>query len=173
MTVHRIRAAQFHLLNRWYAIALSVLIALMVVGCATGPRVVNHSFGFDARVDSPNFEVLAYRYGDGKGVARSSDNSIKNFGQSPQVTAISGPMRLGNDLYVQWRHKTTGQTFEETVDLLPLLPRDMTNKRIYFVVTAAQLYVYLKDLKRHADPKDPIVGPFKLQYFTTRQIYPR
>lgn len=167
----RVRAAQIDLFVRWCAIALSVVIALMVIGCATGPKIVNHAFGFDARVDSPNFEILAYRYGDEKRVARSSDNSIKSFGRSPQVTGINGPMPLGDRLYVKWREKATGETYENTVDLRPLLPRDMTRQRIHFVVDGPQLFVYLIDPVPR--PKDwQVVGPRKFHNEKIRKIYP-
>ena len=145
----------------------------MLSACATGPKLVNHAFGFDAGVDSPGHEVLAYRYGDGKGVARSSDTAIRQFGRSKQWDGINGPMPLGDTLYVKWRVNATGQTYEETVDLRPLLPRDMTLKRIHFVVAGPQLHVYLKDMTRYALPTDPPVGPFKPQVFKTQQIYPR
>lgn len=167
------RVAQLGLWTRWCAIALAMLIALMVVGCATGPKVVNHAFGFNTPQDSPQYEVLAYKYGEGKVVSTSSDTAIRDFGGSRQGTNVNGPMPLGDRLYVKWRDKGTGQTYEDLVDLRPLLPRDMTNQRIYFVVDGPQLHVYLMNLKRRADPAAPIVGPFKLQYFSTRQIYPR
>ena len=82
-------------------------------------------------------------------------------------------MPLGSSLYVKWREKSSGQAYEDTVDLRPLLPNDMTGQRIHFVVDGPRLYVYLKDMNRYANPMDPIVGPFKLQVFVTRQIYPR
>jgi len=158
-------------LLRTLALGLLLLMVMFLSACAAGPRLVNHAFGFDARIDSPTYEVLAYRYGDGKGVARSSDNAIRNFGQSPQVTSIGGPMPLGDTLYVKWRDKTTGDTYEDTVDLRSLLPRDMTNQRIHFVVNGPQLYVYLIDPVPR--PKDwPVAGPRKYQNEKVRQVYP-
>jgi hypothetical protein len=148
-------------------------LAAVLTACATGPKLVNHAFGFNVEQDSPGHEVLAYRYGTGLMHTTSSDTSIRQFGKSRQGTNVNGPMPLGDSLYVRWRDLNTNKTYEDTVDLRPLLPRDMTLQRIHFVVDGPQLYVYLKDMTRHADPKDPIVGPFKLQVFVTRQIYPR
>ncbi len=80
-------------------------------------------------------------------------------------------MPLGDSLYVKWRNKATEQVFEKTVDLKPLLPRDMTNQRIHFVVAEGELFVYLIDPVPR--PKDwPIVGPSKFQYEKVRQIHP-
>jgi len=80
-------------------------------------------------------------------------------------------MPLGDALYVKWRDKTTGHKYEDTVDLRPLLPRDMTHQRIHFVVDGPQLYVYLIDPVPR--PKDwPVVGPKKYQNEKVRQLYP-
>lgn len=173
MRLHLFRTSLRDLFSRWWPVALLLLVTAALGGCAAGPKVVNHAFGFNAPRDSPQYEVLAYRYGDRKAVSTSSDTSIRQFGKAHQGTGINGPMPLGDSLYVKWRDKATGQTYEDTVDLRPLLPRDMTNQRIHFVVDGPQLYVYLKDMTRYADPKDPVVGPFKPQVFVTRQIYPR
>lgn len=144
----------------------------MLSACAGGTELVDHAFSFNVDQDSQNYEVLAYRYGNGLMNATSSDSSIKQFGKSRQGTNVNGPMPLGDSLYVKWRNKTTDQVFEKTVELKPLLPKDMTRQRIHFVVAEGELYVYLKDLNRYANPSDPIVGPFKVQLFVTHQIYP-
>ena len=81
-------------------------------------------------------------------------------------------MPLGDALYVKWRNKTTDQVFEKSFSLKPLLPKDMTRKEIYFVVSEGEVFVYLKDFTRSAKPSDPVVGPLKVQLFVTRQIHP-
>ncbi|MDO9437981.1 hypothetical protein [Hydrogenophaga sp.] len=171
MIVHRMRAGVIDLSTRWCAIALLMLFALMISGCATGPKVVSHAFGFNTPQDSPQYEVLAYKYGDGKVVTTSSDSAIRQFGVSKQGTNVSGPMPLGDALTVKWRDKTSDKTYEDKVDLRPLLPRDMTKQRIHFVVDGAQLFVYLIDPVPR--PKDwPVVGPKKFRNEKSRQIYP-
>ncbi len=133
---------------------------------------MNHAFGFNAQKDSPRYEVLAYKYGDGEAEGTSSDVSIGQLGSNKQGTNANGSMPLGDKLYVKWREKATGQTYEDMVELRPLLPQDMTSQRIHFVVDGPQLYVYLKDMKRYPDPEDPISGPYEPQIYLTRQIYP-
>lgn len=155
--------------RRW----LLGFVVLILMGCAAGPRHVFHAFGFDAVNESRGFEVLAYSYSrDGQAIV-SSETAIRQFGKAHQGTGINGPMPVGDTLSVKWRSKADGQVYEDKVDLRPLLPRDMQFQRIHFAVDGPQLYVFLKDTTRYADPKDPIVGPFKLQIFVTRQIYPR
>lgn len=146
--------------------------ALVLGACASGPAVVDHAFGFDARVDSPGIEILNFRYGASGMPGTSGDVSIRQFGRSPQVTGINGPFPLGDTLYVKWRIKSTGKEFEETVDLKSRLPSNMKRHEVYFVVQGAQLYVYLTDLTTPKPAAMPIVGPFKVQSYVTRQIYP-
>jgi hypothetical protein len=155
-----------------------LLATTLLSSCAqnqAGPTVkyANHTFAFDARNDSPNEEVLAYRYGAGKGVGLSSDTGIRQFGTSPQVTGISGGIPVGDTLYVKWRNRSTNEVYEETVDLRLLLPSDMYDVRIYFVVRGVSLIVYLTDLKQRRPDDSPIVGQFRTQMYITRQIYPR
>ncbi len=167
---NRIRTAA----ARWFghfAVLCLITFAMLLGGCVSGPALVNHAFAFNAPTDSPGYEILAYRYGDGRGVARSSDVPIRQFGRSNQWTGINGPMPLGDNLYVKWRNKSTDQIFEKTIDLRPLLPKGMTRKEVYFVVAEGDVFVYLVDpLPR---PKDwPVVGPKKFQYEKVRQIHP-
>lgn len=153
-------------------VACWLLGALVFGACASGPAVVDHAFGFDARVDSPGIEILNFRYGASGMPGTSGDVGIRQFGRSPQVTGINGPMPLGDTLYVKWRIKSTGQEFEETVDLRSRLPSNMKRHEVYFVVQGPQLFVYLTDLTTPKPAAMPIVGPFKVQSYVTRQIYP-
>ena len=141
--------------------------------CAIGrSEMVIHSFSFDVVVDSPDSEVLAYRYGDGKTIMTSSDVAIRQFGKAHQATHINGAMPVGDSLYVKWRSKRTGEVFEDTVDLKSRLPKQMLDQRVYFVVQGKTLFVYLTDLNTFRPKHLPIVGPFKTQPYLTVQIYP-
>jgi hypothetical protein len=102
----------------------------------------------------------------------SSDVSIQQFGRSNQATHTHGAISLGDSLYVKWRVRSTGEVFEDTVDLKSRLPKEMEDQRIYFVVKGSQLYVYLTDLKTLRTKDQPIVGAFKTQLYVTKQIYP-
>jgi hypothetical protein len=145
-----------------------VLGALVAGACASGPAVVDHAFGFDARVDSPGIEILDYRYGE----FFKNSPVFRDQGLIPQSGNNNGPMPLGDTLTVKWRIKATGQEFEDTVNLKPRLPANMERQRVYFVVQDTQLHVYLTDLTTHKPASMPIVGPFRVQSYVTRQIYP-
>jgi hypothetical protein len=122
----------------WWALlsATTVLPAY-----AAGPQLIDHSFAFDARWDSNDIEVLDYRYGE-DAMTRAPDYQVK-AGKVGQMTAVHGPFLRGDSLYVKWRIKSTGETYEETVDLRQRLPADITRHEIYFVVRGPQLHVYL------------------------------
>ncbi len=130
-------------------------------------KLVNHAFAFRADLDSPDIEIMAYSYGK-----RSSDLDIKDYGRSNQNNSIRGDMVVGDSLYVKWRIKATNEVFEDTVDLLSRLPKNMTDQRLYFVVQGKQLLVFLTDLNTLKPKESPIVGPFKTQSYLTKQLYP-
>ncbi len=159
-------------LPRRLLLAGCLLGALVTGACASGPVVVDHAFGFDALQDSPGIEIVYYRYGNTNAPFISADLAIRQFGKSMQGTNINGPMPLGDTLYVKWRIKATGQEFEDTVNLKSRLPSNMERQRVYFVVQGTQLHVYLTDLTKPKAASMPIVGPFRVQSYVTRQIYP-
>jgi hypothetical protein len=111
--------------------------------CASDTQVVNHSFGFDAISDSPDIELLDYRYGDSELPGASNPDRLRNKGIAPPRTSISGPMRRGDSLYVKWRIRNTGQVYEDTVDLRNRLPTNIKDHKVYFLIKGTQLFVYL------------------------------
>lgn len=157
-----------HLAMRW----LFVLFAMFsIAACASGPEVVDHAFSFDTRVDNQNdVEVLDYRYGDSKLPVRAAEENVK-AGKQFMVAGVHGPMLRGSFLYVKWRIKTTGQVYEDTVDLRNRLPADITDCRIHFLVRGPQLYVYLITPKKRAKDEPPN-GPEMYDYKKTLTIYP-
>lgn len=129
------------LLRSWM---LAVLTVITFSACATRPRLVDHSFEFDARWDSPDVEILDYRYGasnqpGAKGCQKQDTPCLA----SRQYVGITGEMLLGDDLFVKWRVKSTGIVYEDTVDLRGRLPSDMKKHKLRFVVKGAQLYVFV------------------------------
>ncbi|HUX81328.1 MAG TPA: hypothetical protein VMV35_00675 [Halothiobacillus sp.] len=126
---------------RWLAWLILGLALVGLSACATGPRLTDHAFSFDARWDSKDVEVLDYRYGDYV-MTRAPAYQLRQ-GQVGQMTNINGPFPRGDTLYVKWRIKSTEEIFEDTVDLKSRLPDDITRHRIYFIIKGPQLNVYL------------------------------
>lgn len=119
-----------------------LFIASSLAACSTGPKVVSHAFGFDTRETIPAVEVLDYRYGDSKLPVHAPDWVVAE-GRPLYFENVSGPMLVGDRLYVKWRIKDAAQVYEDTVDLRQRLPRNIKDHRIHFDIKGLQLYVYL------------------------------
>lgn len=157
-------------LFRWLVALAALLVA---VGCANEPKVVDHAFTFNVGRDSPDIDLLDYRYGDSRLPGTSNSERLREEGRAPLNTNVSGPMRQGDSLYVKWRVRSTGQVYEDTVDLRHRLPSDITSHRIYFMIKGPQLYVYLippRSKKRPAET--PANGPRAYQDLDVKTIYP-
>ncbi|MBL0420469.1 hypothetical protein JI739_08955 [Ramlibacter sp. AW1] len=118
----------------------ALLLAVALAACATRPHVVAHGFTFDGWDDHwyPQITVLEYAYGDKYHMTRK-----KNENGLPPGTSVFGDMPVAKFLYVRWRLKATGQTFEERVDLRDRLPADLSGHDITFVIDGSQLYVFV------------------------------
>jgi hypothetical protein len=160
----------------WQVLLVALLLALS--GCAgvtqATPKLVFHSFSFNgwdyADKWADTVDLLEYSYGDQYRMVRRKalgpDDSL-----SPQA-GVSGPMPVGDFLYVKWRIKATAEVVEDRVDLRPLLPRDMTEHELIFVIDGRQLYVYLvtPTPKHMGDP--PILKTYLSLFNVTYEIYP-
>lgn len=122
-------------------VAAAFLVSM--AACASEPRLVDHSFEFDARWDSPDAEILDYRYGNSKQPGARPPEYMLRSGKIAQQVGISGEMLRGDALYVKWRIKSTGEVYEDSVNLRSRLPTDMNKQRIRFIVSGPQLYVFV------------------------------
>ncbi len=148
---------------------LTLLLAL--AACASGPRLVDHGFGFDAVADSPGVQVLDYRYGQSRAPGAGMPQWVRDDAGVAGGTHTRGPMPVGNSLHVRWRIRATGEILEDTVDLRGRLPSDMAGHEIYFVVRERQLQVYLVGPQARA-AGDAAIGPAKFRLRQVRLIYP-
>ena len=150
---------------------LGVIALWMLTACAIG-QVVNHSFGFDTRRDGQDALILDYRYGTSKLPVRAPEAAVQR-GETFTFNSVTGPMVRGDSLYVKWRIKTTGQIYEDTVDLRNRLPEDITDHKVYFMVKGSQLIVYLipPDTKKRPPNKEP-TGPRAYSHLDVVTIYP-
>lgn len=151
------------------SLIFAVLITL-ITACASGPQVVSHAFSFDAIWDSPDVEILDYKYGDDYVMTRAPEWQ-KEQGTVSQGGTVDGAMPRGDSLFVKWRLKATGEEFQDTVDLRRRLPTDIKDKKIHFVIKGKQLYVYLisSERRRENEPKN---GPDRFDYLKVITIYP-
>src|ERR1700752_4158682 len=102
--------------HKWLGyLLISAAIALGLSACAS--NIVMHAFQFDAGRDNPDAEVLALRYGQSKQPGVGPPEWTYKANKVPQAAMTTGEMLRGDKLYVKWRLKTSGQVFEDTVDL--------------------------------------------------------
>ena len=105
--------------------------------------MVFHSFEFNANWDSPDIEVLDYKYGNSKNPGTHPPDWAIESGKIAQRSATGGYMQVGEFLYVKWKIKGNDQIYQENVDLRNRLPPNIDDNTIYFVIKGSQLYVYL------------------------------
>jgi hypothetical protein len=155
----------------WAHWLLSLLALVVLAACAVRPEVVDHAFSFDVRRDSQDdVEVLNYRYGNSKLPVRASETRVRD-GETFGFQGVHGPMLRGEFLYVKWRLKSTGQVYEDNVDLRQRLPDDIKDHRVHFIIHGAQLYIYLITPERRTKD-EPAIGPEMYRYRKTILIYP-
>jgi hypothetical protein len=145
---------------------------LVLSACATEPRQAYHSFNFNGWSDGWAIQVdlLEYSYGDQYHmVRRKAQPGETNLGYG---TGVTGLMPVAEFLYVKWRIKATGEVIEQRVDLRNLLPPNMDEHGVTFVIDGKQLYVYLvTPIPKHES--DPPKLKTNLSLFTvTYEIYP-
>jgi len=159
-----------HFITRtpWPRLA-AIGLAFLVSACAG--NLVDHSFEFDARHDSPGVEILDHRYGESRFPGASNPEHMLKLGQPLQSAHMTGAMKRPDKLYVKWRVVSENKLYEDTVDLRKRLPRDITDHKVYFVVRGPQLYVYLVSPKPRA-PNVPPNGPRLYQDYEVSTIYP-
>ena len=155
------------------------VLALVLVACAASSSQPWHSFSFDGRFDkwADQVDLLAYSYGDKYNMVRNSIDqprspAYEGLRQLPPATGINGPMPVGDFLYVKWRVKATGEVIEDKVDLRNLLPQNMFDHGLTFVIDGRQLYVYLvtPKFKKYGDP--PQLKTYLSNHHVTYEIYP-
>jgi hypothetical protein len=153
------------------------LAALALQGCTgSGQRQVFHSFNFDGLNDGwysgpqSNVQLQEYSYGDQYRMVRDKVKAGDEF--LPPTTSVSGPMPIGEFLYVRWRLKDSGEMIEHRVDLRDRLPWDMRNKEVTFVIDGKQLYVYLVTDQGKEYGTPPVLKTWISKQYVTYEIYP-
>jgi hypothetical protein len=153
---------------RWL-VGLGLLLA--VGACSNAPANVYHSFSFDTFLDSPDTELLDYKYGDSNFPGAANPEDLRKEGTAIQRININGRMRRGDVLFVKWRVRSTGKVYEKTVALKSRLPQDISDHRIHFIADGSELYVYLISPERRADGLRS-TGPLAYRQYIINTIYP-
>ena len=107
-----------------------------------GQQVVFHSFEFDARRDSKDIEVLDFKYATATHIMDRDSPDHRYNGVGAQYTGVTGVMPVGETLYVKWKIKSTGEVIEKSIDLKPILPASMKDKKLFFILEKQNIFVY-------------------------------
>lgn len=142
-------------------ILASLVCGCALIGCGYGTyavagivndlkgNTVTHGFEFNAHTDSPDIEILNYEYSTRK---PDRDQLLGVGGNRvPQGSHISGGLPRGDFVYMKWRVRSTGEVFEDRVDLRSRIPGSIKDKKIYCVIEGGQLYVLLIDFWKYRE----------------------
>jgi hypothetical protein len=155
-------------------LAVAGVAAALTGGCVTGPRMADHGFYFNGWDDEGHWvdkvDLLEYDYGGQYRMVKSKASPPKE--SLPADTGVNGYMPIGDYLYVKWRIKATGEIHENHVNLKSLLPIDMNNYRLTFVIDEQQLYVYLVTPEKRHGSNTPSLKTTWSRDFVTYEIYP-
>jgi hypothetical protein len=158
---------------RWWAMFGLVVGLAGQTGCASQPRVADHSFSFDGWYDgwAEKVDLLAYNYG-GK-MRQLSDQVRPDQTGVGYQTGTHGVIPVGDFLTVKWRLRATGEVFEKTVDLRGKLPDDMKDHEITFVIDGSDLYVYLVTATlQPVTVTKPTLRTWRSRFRVAWEIYP-
>jgi len=160
------------------AIWVAFAFIFILVGC-TGqptnptakliqPERVDYSFVFNVR-DMPDVEILDYWLKTER-VDYTFTPSYYNK-KIIQGEGTSGLAAKPTELYVKWRIKSSGQEYQDTVNVRQRLPKDMAGSTFTFLIKGAQLNVYLAT--RELRPADwPIQGDILYKNRKVLLLYP-
>lgn len=155
----------------WSARTFVAVALCLLVACATGPKVVEHGFSFDALRDSPDVRVLDYRYGQSKHLASRGKQPGDPDDRVRQAAGIYGAMFRPDILFVRWQIKSTGVVYEDLVELERRLPADLAKHEVRFVIRGPQLCVYL--ITPVPRPPGSAEGPLRMyRDLAVHTIYP-
>ena len=142
-------------------ILASLVCGCTLIGCGYGTyavagivndlkgNTVTHAFEFNAHTDSPDVEILNYEYSTRK---PDRDQLLGVGGNRvPQGSHISGGLPRGDFIYMKWRVRSTGEVFEDRVDLRSRIPGSIKDKKIYCVIDGGQLYILLIDFWKYKE----------------------
>lgn len=151
---------------------MALWVLALLTACASGPKLVSHSFNFDGFNDkwADKVDLLGYSYGDQYNKLKDKAAAGSTLGAQGNV---NGPIPVGEFLYVQWRVKGSGEVLEQRVDLRERLPHNMTDHGLTFLMDGRQLYVYVTTpAVQHPWGKTATHRTWHSKYNVTYEIFP-
>jgi len=134
-------------------------------------REMSCGFGFDLRYNDQHSAVLDYRLLGENSVISMAQKVLVDQGHKFYFEGIAYQFERPTSLYVKWKNDQTGSTFEDTVDLRQVLPRNLEDTNLYFIVHGAQLFVYLALKEKYVQGSPRVGGDYAAR--TNIQLYPK
>jgi hypothetical protein len=124
-------------------LSVAGLLLSTLSACATTTRPAYYEFAYgELRIDS-HVNILNYRLSTRNEVIIEADQHYVTVGQIQQTRTTGGFYPIPNTLYMKWMVTTTGEVYQDTVDLEKLLPSDMDGKIIHASIDGAALSIYV------------------------------
>ena len=156
---------------RFWLAALAV--SLLTTGCAGlsgDPSAsigapTSHMLSAYTDWDSPGFYFLDFQYRlNGKQIGGRDRAFVKRHEPLGFMRLGEETRRVGDTVYVKWRHAPTGAVYENTIDLRGRLPAPVKESgALYFVLAHEAVHVYLVDPPPSYENRKPIYGCDKLK----------
>ena len=165
MDGNRVNQTNIRTRNSFYF--LLIVLMFCMAGCAHGSdskldavpeNRVYYDFTFDMR-ETPDVEILDYwlKTESSTYIFKNSDY-YSSQGRCAQIDSNNSLHPRPTILYVKWLIKSTGEKYQDTVDVGKRLPKDMEDSALTFLIQGSHLNIYLATRElRSADW--PIQGP--------------
>ena len=153
--------------------ALTILaLTVGLTGCASNSGVVHHGFSYGPKGAHPEVQVLDYQYGAETGLPTRPSKLERERGMISQGSVVVGRMPVADFIYVKWRDLASRKILERTVDLRPLLPRQIENRYVHFGFENRQLSIYVIDINTLRRPGTPACPAVTFEQYQCSEIYP-
>lgn len=159
----------FEVRRRIFILLSSILVC---VGCASNNNYSRYAFELYPRRDSPNADLLGYKYGAGNFVGSSLPHEGRNNVPYDFPLGVTNFWPPASQLYVKWRSKIDDQIYERTVDLTNRMPARIGEAcLVTFLVNHDQLRIFLIAMnRRDSGPRGQYTNTFKGRLHA--EIYP-
>lgn len=151
---------------------LALWLLALLTACASGPKLVSHSFNFDGFNDkwADKVDLLEYSYGDQYQKVRRKAAEGETLGTQ---AIVNGSIPVGEFLYVKWRLKGSSEVLEQRVDLRDRLPASMSGHELTFVIDGRLLYVYVvTPIRKKSFDESPILKTWRSEVAHAYEVFP-
>ena len=127
-------------------------------------------FYFNMGYDDQHAAILDYRLDGWNGQIYAPSRKSVESGEKFYVDGLGVQYERPTSLYVKWQDELTGAIYQDTVNLRWILPYELADTDIYFLVKGSQLSVYLVYI--YEEDSNNKIGADMYRGFKNIQLYP-